>query len=102
MKLKSELYIQEAMFLLEGIELKAKQLVSTLKTEKTKAQWACFFAPWIAGSIWSMLAIKSEIILQQMKSLSELHEKILLAEGQDDDMQVITLSQIIENYRQTN
>ena len=74
MKLKSELYIQETMFLLEGIELKAKQLVNTLKTEKTKAQWACFFAPWIAGSVWSMLAIKSEIILQQIdRKSTRLH-----------------------------
>jgi len=102
MKIKSELYLYETMFILEGINLKAEQLFKLLKVERRKAQMAAFFAPWAAGAIWSTLSIKCDIIMQQMNMLGELREKIMLAEGQDDDMQPITLSQIIDNYQKTN
>ena len=102
MKIRSELYLYETMFLLEGLTLKVEQLYKLLKSERQKAELAAFFAPWAAKSIWTTLAIKCEIIMQQMNMLSELREKIMLAEGQDDDMRPITLSQIIENYHQAN
>lgn len=102
MKIRSELYLYETMFLLEGLNLKAEQLFNTLKHERQKAQIAAFFAPWASGSIWATVLVKCDIIMQQMNMLSELREKIMLAEGQDDDMQPITLSQIIENYHKTN
>lgn len=102
MKIKSELYLYETMFILEGINLKCEQLFNSLKDERRKAQIASFFAPWASNAIWSTLAIKCDIIIQQMNMLSELREKIMLAEGQDDDMQPITLEQIINNYQKTN
>jgi len=99
MKIKSELYLYETMFMLEGINLKAEQLFKLLRSEKQKAHLACFFAPWAARSIWATMLIKSDIILQQMNMLSELRDKIMQSEGQDDDMQPITLQEIIENYQ---
>ena len=102
MKLRSELYLYETMLMLDGINLKAEQLCNTLRFERKKAFLASIFAPWTARSVWMSLVVKCDIIMQQMNMLSELREKIMLAEGQDDDMQPITLSQIIENYHQTN
>jgi hypothetical protein len=99
MKLKSELYLYETMFMLEGLNLKAEQLCSLLRFEKRKAHIASFFAPWASSSIWTALSIKADIIMQQMNMLSELREKIMLSEGQDDDMQPITLQEIIDNYQ---
>lgn len=101
MQIKSELYIYETMLLLEGINLKAQNLYHLLCAEKRKAHIASFFAPWAAGSIWTALLVKSEVIMQQMNALSELREKIMQSEGRDDDMQPITLQQMIERYDKT-
>jgi len=99
MRIKSELYLYETMFILEGINLKAEQLFKLLKSEKQKAQLACIFAPWTSRSVWAAMVIKSDVILQQMNMLSELRDKIMQSEGKDDRMQPITLEQIIEDHK---
>ena len=96
MKIKSELYLHEIFSMLDGINLKAEKLFNLLKAEKRKAQFACFFAPWTSSVVSEALMIKVDAILKEMNLLSDLREKIMQSEGLDDDMNPVTLEEMLK------
>lgn len=96
MKLKSELYIQELLALLQGLNLQVEDCARILKRERINAQIASFFMPWRANAIWSALAVNAQILTAHVQMVSELRQKILLSEGVDDDMLPITLEEIFQ------
>ena len=100
MKIKSELYIQELNAILHGLNLQVEDCIKTLKREKTKAQIAAFLTPWLSREIWTTLAVKGDILMKYVNTLSELREKIMQAEGIDDDMKCITFQQMCEKAQQ--
>jgi hypothetical protein len=100
MKLKSELYIQELNAILYGLNLQVEDCIKMLKREKTKAQIAAFLTPWLSREIWTTLAVKGDILMKHVNTLSELREKIMQAEGIDDDMKCITFQQMCEKAQQ--
>jgi hypothetical protein len=102
MKLQSELYLHELNALMQGLFMQMEHCVETLKKEKRRAQVAAFFAPWVSREIYSALAFKADVIMKHVELLSELREKILEAEGFDDDMRAITYKQICEKAEQIN
>lgn len=99
MKLKSELYIQELLALLHGLNLQVTDCAKILKRERIKAQLVSFFMPWRANLAWGALAINAEVLTKHVQMISELREKILLSEGVDDDMQPVTLEDIFQIKR---
>ena len=100
MKIKSELYIQELNAILHGLNLQAEDCLKTLKREKRKAQIAVFLTPWLSCEIWTTLAVKADIVIKYVDALSELREKIMQAEGVDDDMKCIAFQQMCEKAQQ--
>ena len=100
MKIKSELYIQELGAILHGLNLQAEDCLKTLKRERRKAQIAVFLTPWLSREIWTALAVNADILTKRMNTLSELREKIMQAEGVDDDMKCITFQQMCEKAQQ--
>lgn len=82
--------------------MQLEMCVKTLRNEKRKAQIASFLTPWLSREIWTTLGMKSEIIMKHVNALSELKEKIMLAEGFDDDMRPITFEQICEKSENIN
>lgn len=102
MKLKSELYIAELNMILFGLTLQMQEIVKTMRREQRRAQLSCFFAPWLAREIYTALAVKCEVMMKHVSALSELREKIMQAEGVDDDMRTITFEQICEQAMKEN
>jgi len=100
MKIKSELYIQELNAILHGLNLQVEDCIKTIKREKTKAQIAAFLTPWLSREIWTTLAVKGDILMKYVNTISELREKIMQAEGVDDDMKCITFQQMCEKAQQ--
>lgn len=100
MKIKSEFYVQELGVLLHGLDLHMREIEKTLRNEKRRAEIASFLIPWEKARIWSTLALKSQVIMQHVQSMSELREKIMLAEGVDEDMRPMTLQQMFEKQAQ--
>jgi len=100
MKLKSELYTYELNALLLGLHLQLEDCVKTLKREKTKAQIAAFLTPWLSREIYTTLAVKADVIIRHVSQMSELREKIMQAEGMDDDLGFITFQQMCERANQ--
>lgn len=100
MKLKSELYVYELNTLLLGLHLQAEDCVKKFKREKRKAQIAAFLTPWLSHEIWTALAVKSEALVKHVSLLSELRDKIMQAEGMDDDLGFITFQQMCERAQQ--
>lgn len=96
MKVKSEMYIQELVLLLHGLNLQVADCTKILKRERLKAQIASFLMPWQANLIWMTLAVKADTLMQHVSAMQELREKIMLAEGVNDDMQPVTLEQIFQ------
>lgn len=97
MKLKSELYIQELVLLLHGLNLQAIECTNLLKRERLKAQIASFLMPWQSSAIWMALAVKADTLMQHVSAMHELREKIMLSEGMGDNMQPVTLEEIFQN-----
>lgn len=102
MKLKSEFYLHELNAIMQGLLMQMNHCVETLKKEKRRAQVAAFFAPWVSREIYSVLALKADVIIKHVELLSELRNKILEAEGFDDDMRVITYKEICDKAQETN
>jgi hypothetical protein len=100
MKLKSELYVYELNALLIGLHLQLENCIKILKREKRKAQIAAFLTPWLSPEIWTTLAVKSEALMKHVSQLSELRDKIMQAEGMDDDLGFITFQQMCERTQQ--
>lgn len=96
MKLKSELYIQELLALLHGLNRQVDDCAKILKRERINAQIISFLMPWRANATWSALAINAQMLTEHVKMISELRQKILLSEGVDDDMLPITLEEIFQ------
>jgi hypothetical protein len=101
MKLKSELYIQELVILLHGLNLQVAECLKILKQERLKAQIASLLMPWQSDAIWMTLAIKADTLMQHVSAIQELREKILLSEGVDVDMKPVTLEEIFQNQEQS-
>jgi hypothetical protein len=97
MKLKSELYIQELVLLLHGLNLQVTDCTKLLKRERFKAQIASLLMPWQSDAIWMALAVKADILIQHVSAMQELREKIMLSEGMNDDMQPVTLEEIFQS-----
>jgi hypothetical protein len=97
MKLKSELYIQELVLLLHGLNLQVADCTKILRRERFKAQIASLLMPWQSDAIWMALAVKADIMMQHVSAMSELREKIMLSEGIDDDMNPVTLEEIFQS-----
>lgn len=102
MKLKSEFYLHELNALVQGLLMQMEDCFKTLKREKRRAQVAAFFAPWVSREIYSALAFKADVVMKYVKLLSELREKILEAEGFDDDMRAITYKEICDKAQEIN
>jgi hypothetical protein len=100
MKLKSELYIYELNAILFGLHLQLQDCIKTLKREKTKAQIAAFLTPWLSREIYTTLAVKADVMIRHVSQLSELRNKIMQAEGLDDDLGFITFQQMCEKNDQ--
>jgi hypothetical protein len=100
MKIKSELYMQELNLILFGLHLQLEDCIKILKREKRKAQLATFLSPWLAREIWTTLAIKGDALMKHVNSISELREKIMQAEGIDENMQSITFQEICKKNEQ--
>ncbi len=100
MKLKSELYIYELNAILFGLHLQLQDCIKTLKREKTKAQIAAFLTPWLSREIYTTLADKADVMTRHVSQLSELRNKIMQAEGLDDDLGFITFQQMCEKNDQ--
>lgn len=96
MKLKSELYVQELNLLMYGLTLQMEKCHEVILEQKRRTQISAFFAPWAKKQIWMSFSVNSNMILEYVESLSQLRDKILEAEGVDDDMQAVTYAQIIE------
>ena len=94
MKLQSELYLHELNALMQGLFMQMEHCVETLRKEKRRAQISVFFAPWVSREIYSALAFKADVIMKHVELLSELRDKILEAEGFDDDMRAITYKEL--------
>lgn len=97
MKLKSEFYLHELNAVMQCLFMQMNHCLETLKKEKRRAQVAAFFAPWVSREIYSALAFKADVIMKHVELLSELRDKIMLAEGFDDDMRPITFAQMCED-----
>lgn len=97
MKLKSEFYLHELNAVMQGLFMQMNHCLETLKKEKRRAQVAAFFAPWVSREIYSALAFKADVIMKHVELLSELRDKIMSAEGFDDDMRPITFAQMCED-----
>jgi hypothetical protein len=100
MKLKSELYVYELNAILFGLHLQLEESVKALKREKRKAHVAAFLTPWLSREVWTALSVKAEVIMRHVNQLSELREKIMQAEGMDDNLGCITFQQMCENANQ--
>lgn len=96
MKLKSELYVQELMIMLAGINLQVKECSNVLKRERIKAHVASVLMPWQSKQIWMTLAIKADILMQYCSAMSDLKDKIMQSEGATLDMKPITLEEILQ------
>lgn len=99
MKLKSELYIQELLALLHGLNLQVDDCAKILKRERINAQIISFFMPWRANATWSALAVNAQVLTAHVQMIGELREKILLSEGVDDDMLPVTLQEIFQTQK---
>ena len=97
MKIKSEFYTQELTFILLGINLQMRDIVKTMKREKRKAVISCIFAPWVYREIWTAYLFKMQALMKYTQDLSDLRDKIMSAEGVDEDMRPITFAQMCEN-----
>jgi hypothetical protein len=102
MKLKSELYLQELNLIMYGLTMQLKRCHDELMKEKRNTEIAAFFTPWARRQIWSAFSVNSDICMEYVKSLSELRDKILEAEGFDDDMKSITYAEIIAKTEDVN
>jgi hypothetical protein len=102
MKLQSEFYICELNAVMQGLFMQMEHCVETLKKEKRRAQVAAFFAPWVSREIYSALAFKADVIMKHVQLLSEIRDKILEAEGFDDDMRAITYKEICDKAGEFN
>ena len=96
MKIKSEFYTQELTFILLGINLQMRDIVKTMKREKRKAVISCIFAPWVYREIWTAYVFKMQALMKYTQDLSELRDKIMSAEGVDEDMRPIAFAQMCE------
>lgn len=95
MKLQSELYIQELAMMLHGINLQVNEISRVLRKQRRMARVQSFFMPWRKRVIWTSLAVVADLMMNHVSVLSELREKILKANGTDDDMLPITLEEIL-------
>ncbi len=102
MKVQSELYLHELNALMQGLFMQMEDCVKALKKEKRRAQISAFFAPWVSREIYSALAFKADVIMKHVELLSELREKILEAEGFDDDMRAVTYKEICDKAQEIN
>lgn len=102
MKLKSEFYISELNMILLGLTLQMQDIIKIMQREKRKAQVACFFTPWLTREIYTTLAFKCDVLMKHVSSLSELRDKIMQAEGIDENMKTITFEQICEKAEREN
>jgi hypothetical protein len=102
MKLQSEFYICELNAVMQGLFMQMEHCVETLKKEKRRAQVAAFFAPWVSREIYSALAFKADVIMKHVQLLSEIRDKILEAQGFDDDMRAITYKEICDKAGEIN
>lgn len=100
MKLKSELYVYELNAILLGLHLQLEESVKSLKREKRKAHVAALLTPWLSREIWTALSVKADIIIRHVNQLSELRDKIMQAEGMDDNLGRITFQQMCERANQ--
>lgn len=96
MKIKSELYTQELGFILLGINLQMRDIIKTMKREKRKAVISCIFAPWVYREIWTAYLFKMQALMKYTQDLSDLRDKIMSAEGVDDDMRPVTFAEMCE------
>ena len=96
MKIKSELYTQELGFILLGLNLQMRDIIKTMKREKRKAVISCIFAPWVYREIWTAYLFKMQALMKYTQDLSDLRDKIMSAEGVDDDMRPVTFAEMCE------
>lgn len=96
MKLKSEFYVYELNLINIGLTVQMKYILSELDRQKRKLLFRRFFAPWTLDASRDEVVSNLNSLLQHAKMLSELRDKILEAEGSDDDMRPITFRQMIE------
>lgn len=94
MKLKDELYVNELLALLHGLNLQVAVCAKILRRERINAQIISFFMPWRANAVWSALAVNAQMLTEHVKMVGELRQKILMSEGVNDDMLPITLEEI--------
>lgn len=96
MKLKSELYMEELMIMLAGINLQVRECSNVLRREKIKAHVASVLMPWQSRQIWMALAVKADTLMQYCSAMSDLKDKIMQSEGVTIDMKPITLEKILQ------
>lgn len=96
MKLQSEFYVLELAQLLYGINLQMLEISKQLNRIRLHSQVASRLMPWRSRVIWMTAATNVDILMQSVQGLSELHEKIMQAQGFDDDMFPVTLEQLFQ------
>jgi hypothetical protein len=96
MKMQSELYIQELVFILHGINLQVMEANKIFAKHKRKMEIMCLLTPWRKNIIRASFLGFGEAYMAHVSALSELREKALQSHGLDDDMRPITFSEMID------
>jgi hypothetical protein len=100
MKLKSELYIYELNLLIHGLAIQMRAIAETLRHKSKIFVIRSIFMPWTIASRSQSILAEAEQALELAKLLSELKDKIMEAEGIDDDMKPVTFREIIEKQEE--
>lgn len=96
MKLKSELYVYELNLIMIGLTIQMRHMLLMLESEKKWIAFRSIFAPWTLNNAKARSLERVEAILEHAKMLGELRDKVIEAEGMDENMKPITFKEMIE------
>lgn len=97
-----ELYIGEIMLLIAALDL---QQAHVTKTYFRRMKWyrvRYFFFFWKREELANEMLVESNSVLQMLNGAKELRDKLLDSQGVDDDMQPISLKDLIAKQATNN
>jgi len=97
-----ELYVNEVVILIEALDRKADAICDSIKKRRRTVDIQMFLFPWAMRSIATAFIVESKVALEVLNVMQELRNKLMESTGVDEDMQKVTLSQILEKNRESS
>jgi hypothetical protein len=91
-----EFYVQELITVLHCIQTTTNLICQSFERDRRKTEREMFFRPWAKSSIGNAFAIRSQVVLEILKDLRELQEKLLDSTGVDEDMRPVSLKKMLK------